>query len=246
MSWLRGTGVVLQRELGATFDSAIAYLYTIAGLLLVNSLFMNEFFLTGRLDMTPFFELLPPLFVFFLPAVTMRLWSEERKSRTFEFLATLPLTSLQTTLGKYLSALTLLAGFLLGTTPLVIMLASLGNPDLGLIASGYCGALLLGAAFLAFGLFLSALSSDQVVAFVSSVLLGFFFLYIGHERVVAILDGLGGELAIGTWLAESIGAWLHYDAFVRGLIELESVLYFLSLTAVFLWLTARNVSSNRS
>lgn len=244
MSWFSGMRVVLARELGATFDSAIAYVYTIAGLLLVNSLFMNEFFLTGKLDLTPFFDLLPPVLVFFLPAITMRLWSEERKSRTFEFLATLPLTSLQTTIGKYLSALTLYCVFLLGTAPLVIMLYALGEPDLGLIFSGYLGALLLGAGFLAFGLFLSSLWSDQVIAFVTSVLLGFFFLFIGHERVTTVLDGLGGSL--GTTLAESLGALPHFEAFVRGLIQLESLVYFTSLTAIFLWLTARVVSTQRS
>ena len=247
MSWLAGIRVVLARELSATFDSVIAYVYTVAGLLLVNSLFMNEFFLTGRLDMTPFFDLLPPVLVFFLPAVTMRLWSEERKTRTFEFLATLPLTSLQTTIGKYLSALALYGVFLLGTAPLVVMLCALGEPDLGLIFSGYLGALCLGSAFLAFGLFLSALTSDQVVAFVSSVLLGFFFVFIGHEQVTSVLDGIGGSLGpIGTQLAESLGALPHFEAFVRGLIQLESLVYFTSLTAIFLWLTARVVSTQRS
>jgi len=246
VSWFGGVRVVLGRELGATFDSAIAYVYTIAGLLLVCSLFMNEFFLTGRLDMTPFFELLPPVLVFFLPAVTMRLWSEERKARTFEFLATLPLTSAQTTLGKFLSALTLFGAFLAGTLPIVIMLCALGAPDLGLIFSGYLGAFLLGASFLSFGLFLSALSSDQVVAFVMSVLLGFFFVFIGDERVISILDGLFPSGSFGTSLAEAIGALPHFDAFVRGLIRFESIAYFGSLTTVFLWLTARTVSTHRT
>jgi ABC-2 type transport system permease protein len=246
MSWLRGLGVVLGRELGATFDSVIAYVYTIAGLLLVNSLFMNEFFLTRRLDMTPFFELLPPLFVFFLPALTMRLWSEERKTRTFEFLATLPLTGMQTTLAKFLSAQILLALFLLGTCPIVVMLHSLGDPDSGALLAGYLGAFLLGSSFLGFGLFVSSLTSDQIVAFVLSVLLGFVFVFIGHERVTAVLDGLAPELALGSGLADRLGALTHYEPFVRGLVELEGLVFFGALTVVFVWLTARSVEANRT
>lgn len=245
-AFLRGTGVVYGRELASAFDSAIAYLFTIAGLLLVNALFMNEFFLTGRLDLTPFFDLLPPLFVFLLPAMTMRLWAEEQKTRTFEFLATLPLTSLQTTLGKYLSALTVYGVFLLGTSPLVLMLVVLGSPDLGLIASGYVGALLLGALFLAFGLFASAVSADQIVAFVLSTLIGFAFVFLGHERVVAVLDGLAPALSPGSVLRDGFAALPRYEAFVRGLIELEGLVFFAAFTALFLWLAALCVRHART
>lgn len=150
---------------------------------------------------------------------------------------------MQTTLGKFASAVTLLVVFLLGTLPLVFMLCALGSPDLGLVAAGYLGAFLLGAAFLSFGLFLSSLSSDQVVAFVASTLLGFVLLFLGHERVVQVLDGL--VTGLGTRLGNSLGALPHYESFVRGLIELDSLVYFVGLTAVFLWLTARSVRTLR-
>ena len=246
VDWLRGTRVVFARELGATFDSAIAYVFLIAGLLLVTSLFMNEFFLTGRLDMTPFFDLLPPIFVFLLPAMTMRLWAEEQKTRTFEMLATLPLTPLQTTSGKYFAALVLYGIFLLGTLPIVLMLTILGEPDLGLIFSGYLGALFLGAMFLAFGTFVSALSSDQIVAFVLSTLIAFFFVFIGHEKVVSVLDGLAPALSLGSRAADSIGALPRYEAFVRGLVELSGVVYFVGNVVLFLWLSAYCVQKNRT
>jgi ABC-2 type transport system permease protein len=243
---LSGVGIVCGRELAAFFDSAIAYVYLISALVLLGSLFMNEFFLTGRLDMTPFFDSLAPLSIFLLPAVTMRLWAEDRKTRTFELWMTLPLSPGQIVLGKYLAALSLYSIFLLGTTPIVIMLVSLGSPDLGLILSGYLGAFALGMLFLAFGSLLSSLTGDQIVAFVASVVVGFLFLFTGHPRVVAVLDGMAPQLGPGSWLTENVAALPHYESFVRGLVELSSVVWFAGLTAVFLWLNTIVVTRVRS
>ncbi|MFT7668483.1 MAG: ABC-2 type transport system permease protein [Planctomycetota bacterium] len=243
---LQGVGVVFGRELGAFFDSAIAYVYLISALVLLTSLFMNEFFLTGRLDMTPFFDALAPLSIFLLPAVTMRLWAEDKKTRTFELWMTLPLRPGQVVCGKYLAALALYCMFLLGTAPIVIMLMVLGNPDLGLIFSGYLGAFGLGVLFLAFGSFLSSLTGDQIVAFVTSVLCGFLFIFTGHPKVIAVLDGISPDLGAGSFLADNLAALPHYDSFVRGLVELSSVVWFAGLAAAFLWLTTVVVSKVRT
>lgn len=243
---VRGTLVVFRRELAAFFDSAIAYVYLIAALVLLGSLYMNEFFLTGRLDMTPLFDTLAPLSIFLLPAVTMRLWAEDKKSRTFELYVTLPLRAGQLVVGKYLAALTLYAIFLVGTLPIVAMLLSLGDPDLGLIASGYLGALLFGGLLLAIGTFLSSLTSDQIVAFVSSVAFGFALVFTGDPRVVAVLDGMAPALGAGTWLADSVAALPHYENFLRGLVELSSVVWFTGLTAAFLWLNTLVVARVRT
>ena len=184
-----GVRLITGRELAAYFDSSIAYVYTIAFVLLANALFMNDFFLAGKVDMTGFFlPWLPWILAIFLPAITMRLWAEERKQRTIELLLTLPIVPLQAILGKYLAALGLYALFLVGTLPVVVMLVFLGDPDLGLILSGYLGAVCFGALFLAFGAFLSALSGDQIVAFVASVLLGALFVVTGNDFVAAVLD----------------------------------------------------------
>ena len=243
---LRGVAIVAGRELAAFFDSAIAYVYLITALVLLSSMFMNEFFLTGRLDMTPFFDSLAPISVFLLPAVSMRLWAEDKKTRTFELWMTLPLRPGQVVLGKYLAALALYSLFLLGSTPIVLMLVNLGDPDLGLIASGYLGAFLLGGLFLAFGTFLSGLTGDQIVAFVSSVLLGFVFLFSGHAKVIAVLDGMSPNIDAGTWLADHVSALPHYESFLRGLIELSSLVWFAGLSAVFLWLNAVFVARDRA
>ncbi|MCZ6597296.1 MAG: ABC transporter permease [Planctomycetota bacterium] len=241
-----GTLVIAGRELAAYFDSAIAYVYTIAFALLANSIFMNEFFLTGNVDMTRYFDVMPLLLAFFIPAVTMRLWAEERKQRTVELLLTLPIRTLQAVLGKYLAALGLFTLFLIGSLPIVIMLATLGDPDLGLIFSGYLGLALLGALFLAFGMLLSALSSDQIVAFVTSTVVGFLFVLSGHERVVAVLDGLFPKLALGTLFYESISVMPHYENFVRGVIELSALVWFGLIVALSLWICALVLERNRA
>ncbi|MFT7464784.1 MAG: ABC-2 type transport system permease protein [Pseudohongiellaceae bacterium] len=235
---LRGAAVVAARELGNYFDSKIAYVYTIAFVVLANSIFMNEFFLTGTVDMTGFFDLMPLLLPVFLPAVTMRLWAEERKQRTIEMLLTMPIRPIQAVLGKYMAALLLFGLFLLGSLPIVFMLCALGEPDLGLIAGGYLGLIGFGAMFLALGMFLSSLSSDQIVAFISTTAVGFVFVLSGNDRVVAVLDGLFPALSLGTGLYESFSVMPHYDGFVRGVVSLPSVLYFAGLSALFLWVNA--------
>lgn len=243
---LTGIRIVCGRELAAFFDSAIAYVYLISALVLLSSLFMNEFFLTGRLDMTPFFDSLAPISIFLLPAVTMRLWAEDKKTRTFELWMTLPMRPGQVVLGKFCAALALYGMFLAGTLPIVLMLLNLGDPDLGLIASGYLGAFFLGALFLAFGTFLSGLTGDQIVAFVSSVLCGFLFLSTGHPKVVAVLDGMSPELGAGTWLADHVSALPHYENFLRGLVKLSSIVWFVGLSGVFLWMNTLFVEKDRA
>lgn len=244
--FLAGMRTVAARELGAYFDSSIAYVYTIAFVVLSNSIFMNEFFLSGTVEMRPYFDLMPLLLAVFLPAVTMRLWAEERKQRTMELLLTLPIVPLQATLGKYVAALGLYLFFLLGSAPIVVMLLVLGDPDLGQIAAGYLGLLCLGALFLSFGTFLSALSGDQIVAFVTSTALGFGFVLAGNERVVTVLDGLFPALGLGTLLFENLSIAPHYDAFVAGTIPLTAVTWFALLSAGFLWVNALVLEQSRA
>jgi ABC-2 type transport system permease protein len=245
-SLLGGSGTIAAREFAAWFDSGVATASTVAALLLANSIFMNEFFLAGRVDMSPFFARLPVLLVLFLPAQSMRLWAEERRTRTFEVLVTLPLSSFALVLGKYLAALALYALFLVGTAPIVIMLCTLGSPDLGLLASGYLGAFCFGALLLALGEVLSALSPDQVVAFVLAALVSAVLVLSGDERVVAILDGLSPRLGIGTWIYESLSAMPHYEELVSGVASLPALAYFAGLSALCLALCTAAVRRLRT
>ncbi len=242
----RGSGLIGGRELGALFDSGIATIAAIAFTLLANSIFMNEFFLSGLVDMTRFFDLQPLLLAFFLPALSMRLWAEEKKSRTVELLFTLPIRPAQAVLGKYAAALALHGLFLACTLPIPVLLEVLGEPDRGLLVSGYLGLVLLGALFLAFGSLLSALARDQIVAFVTSVLVGAALVLAGDERVAAILDGLLPRLAPGSFLREHVSVLLPYSEFVRGVIRLSSLAYFGLLSALFLWGTALVLERDRS
>ncbi|RKY17049.1 MAG: ABC transporter permease [Planctomycetota bacterium] len=235
---LEGVLVIAGRELGNYVDSKIAYVYAVAFVVLANSIFMNEFFLTGTVDMSGFFDLMPLLLPVFLPAVTMRLWAEERKQRTIEMLLTMPIRPGQAVLGKYLAALALFGLFLLGSLPIAVMLFALGDPDPGLIFSGYLGVFLFGAMLLALGTFLSALSSDQIVAFVTTTVAGFLLVLSGDDRVVAVLDGLFPGAELGTRVYESFSSAPHFDAFVRGVVGLPALVYFTGLSALFLWICA--------
>jgi len=243
---MRAVRLVAAREIGAAFDSGMALVTTIAFALLANSIFMNEFFLTGTVDMTGFFDLMPMMLAFFLPAISMRLWAEERKSRTIEVLLTLPIRPLQAVLGKYLAGLAHFGLFLACSLPIPIMLEVLGEPDRGLILSGYLGLVLFGCLFLAFGSLLSALSRDQIVAFVTSTLVGYALVLSGQEGVVAILDGLLPRAAIGSFLASTVSVLPPYRELLRGVIELSGVLYFVLLSALSLWACALVLERSRA
>ncbi len=242
---IRAIKIIFSRELGAIFDSSVAYIYFIAFTLLTVGIFMNEFFVVSVIDMTPYFKLLPMLLIVFMPALTMRIWAEEKRVETFELLMTMPLTPAQIVIGKFKAVFVFYLLTLCGSLPIVIMLKSLGSPDLGLILSGYIGAALLGALFISFGLFTSGVTANQIVAFVLAVFIGFLFVFSGDDRVVSILDGLTPHLQAGTFLYESFSAIPHYQAMTGGLLCASDVFFFVSMTAVFLWLNAISVNRSR-
>ncbi len=242
---IHGVRVVTARELEAYFDAPIAYIYATVFSVLSCSAFMNAFFLNGFIDMAPYFDLLPFLLIPFVPAITMRIWAEERAHNTFELLMTLPMQPLQIVLGKYLAALCFYLIVLSGSLPITAMLLYLGDPDLGLILASYAGAVLLGAFFLASGLFVSGLTRDQIVAFALGALLCFLFVFSGHEKVVEVLDGLAPTRQIGTTLYESVSVMPHYEAFCRGLIGLPHTLYFVLMSAFFIWMNERTLKQSK-
>ena len=231
---MRQVRLVAARELRALFDAPVAYVATIASLLVVLSLFTTEFFLAARLDLAPLFRWIPAAAAVLLPALAMRLWAEERRRRTFELLVTLPFSAEDLVLGKFLAGMGVWTLFLLGTTPAVALLYSLGDPDGGLILSGYLGALLLGCLLLAQALFLSSLTREVVVAFLTGCAASVLLLAIGAPQLVAILDGLAPDLAPGSMLAKHLSALGRYDAFRAGFIGLGQSAWFMCATIVFL------------
>ena len=239
---MRNVGVIYKRELSAYFNSPIAYIFIIVFLVLNAGLFMTPFFLQGQADMRGLFSNLPLFLIFFIPAISMRLWAEDKRAGTFELLMTLPLSAAEVMAGKYLAALAFYLIALAGTLPIPIMLALLGNPDGGAIVAGYLGAILIGALYLSVGIFVSGLVRDQITAFILGMIVCFFFFLVGIGPVAATVDGWVGGL--GSFLQQSFGLLPHYESMQRGVILLSDVAYFVVLSGVFLvlnsyWLEGR-------
>ena len=233
---------IFRRELAAYFNSAIAYIFIIVFVLLNGGLFMTQFFLIGRTDMRPFFGFLPLVLAVFLPAVTMRLWAEERKGNTLELLLTFPMRPQELVLGKFFASLIFYLAALVGTLTIPLMLQFLGKPDVGAMASAYAGSFLLGGFFLAIGIFISGLARDQIVAFILAMITCFGFYLIGTDLFASSVDGwLPG---LGSFLRNYIGSPRHFDSFAKGVVDTQDVLYFLIGMVVFLvlngfWLEGR-------
>lgn len=233
---MSNVGTIFRREFSAYFNSQIAYIFLIVFLLLNCGLFMTPFFLAGAADMQGFFNNLPLFLIFFIPAVTMRLWAEDKRNGTFELLMTLPMKASDVMLGKYLAAMAFYLVALLGTLPVPIMLMMVGDPDLGALLSGYLGALLLGGLYMSVGIFTSGLLKDQITAFILGMLACFILFLFGVPVVTGTIDGwLPG---FGSFLQSAFGLLPRFQSLVTGLLRLEDLAYFLGLTGVFLVLNA--------
>ncbi|MFC1736130.1 Gldg family protein, partial [Candidatus Hydrogenedentota bacterium] len=231
---MKSISTVFKRDFFAYFTSPIGYIFIVVFLLISVGLYMTPFFTYPSADMRAFFGNLPLLLCVFIPAVTMRVWAEERKENTWEMLLTFPMRARELVLGKFLAALAFF-GLTLGATLTVpLMLACLGNPDTGGVVGGYVGTFLLGAFFLAIGIFFSGFFKDQIVAFVVTLLACFAIFLLGTQFISAYIDGVCSGL--GTLLAQLVGVTDHYYAFTRGVLELADVLYFIGWTALFLLL----------
>lgn len=230
---------ILKKEINTFFASPIGYL-VIALFLILNGLFVwlfnGDFNIleSGFADMTPFFLLAPWIFIFLVPAVTMRSFADEKKQGTLELLVTKPISYLQIVLGKYFGALLLIVLSLLPTLIYISAIDSLklnGNIlDYGSIIGSYLGLLFLAAAYAAIGLFASTLSDNQIVAFLIAVFLCFFF-YFGFE-------GLSNISALPI---EQFGMEVHYNSISRGVLDTRDLLYFVSISVLFIALTQFNI-----
>jgi len=209
-------------------------MFIIVFLLLGIGLYITPFFTFPMADMRNFFNMLPIILCVFIPAVTMRLWAEERKDNTFEMIMTFPMKSYEVVLGKFLASLAFFAWAMLGTLVIPLMLVVLGEPDIGQIFSSYLGAFLLGTMMLSIGIFISGLCKDQMVAFVAALMANMVMFLFGTDFIQAYVDGVFS--GFGSLLGEVIGFNVHYAAFSRGIIEMTDILFFLSWSALFLFL----------
>jgi len=225
---------IFQGELSAYFNSPIAYIFIIVFVALTAGLYMTNFFLIGNADMRYFFGLLPVILCVFIPAVTMRVWAEEKKGNTFEMLLTFPMASYKIVLGKFFAAFVFYLIALAGTVFIPLMLFFTGKPDLGPIIGGYLGACFVGAFFLSVGIFISGLSKDQIIAFIVSMMICFFFFLSGTDFMAEIIDGW--MPGVGSFLKTNFGMTRHFSSFQKGVIDNRDVLYFFIMTGAFLLL----------
>ncbi|MEQ3665581.1 MULTISPECIES: gliding motility-associated ABC transporter permease subunit GldF [unclassified Olleya] len=231
---------ILKKEINSFFASPIGYL-VIAIFLLLNGLFLwvfkGEFNIldNGFADLSTFFLLAPWILIFLIPAVTMRSFSDEKKQGTLELLLTKPITTLQLVLGKYFGALLLIIIALIPTVLYVYTVYQLGNPlgnlDFGSTLGSYFGLLFLVAAYTAIGIFASTISDNQIVAFIIAVFLCLFF-YIGFEGIADV---------ISSNTVEQLGMNAHYKSMSRGVLDTRDLMYFLSITILFIALTKFNI-----
>lgn len=229
---------VLRRELSGYFSTPVAYVFIVVFLFTAGifTFYLGQFFERGQADLKAFFLFHPWLYLFFLPAIAMRLWAEERKSGTIELLLTLPIPLWAAVLGKFLAAWAFAGIALALTFPLWLTVNWLGTPDNGVILAGYIGSLLMAGAYLAIGGCLSAITKNQVIAFVVSVLVCFVFTVAGAPMVLNFFQGWAPPLIVDT--IASFSFLSHFNAITEGVIDLRDLVFFLSLIIVWLYATA--------
>lgn len=225
---------VFRREFGAYFNSSIAAIFLVVFVFFSNGLFMMQFFQAGKADMRPFFGAMPFILTLFIPAIAMRLWAEDKKGNTFELLLTFPMRPVQLVLGKYLASLMFYLTALATTFTIPLMMSWISTVDPGMLLGGYLGMLLTGALFLAIGIFVSGLCKDQIVAFILTVIVTFSAFSLGMDVFASYVDGwIPG---VGTFLKNCVGVAAHLNGFMKGVVDVKDVLYFLVAIAVMLFL----------
>lgn len=225
---MNGFKAVFKRELKSYFTTPIAYVFLVVFLFFAGYLtFKNGFFEIRQADMVAFFANMPLLFAFLVPAAAMRLWAEERKSGSIELLFTLPVTVMQAVLGKFFAAWVFIAIALALTFPMVITVFYLGNPDIGLIITGYLGSILMAGGFLAAGCFFSALSKNQVIAFVLSVVACAVLVFAGLPTTMNYLSTFMPTGLVTAF--EEMSFQTHFESIQRGILAFRDICYFLLL-----------------
>ena len=226
---------LFRRELTSYFATPVAYVFIVIFLMLMGAFtfYIGGFYERGQADLRPFFNFHPWLYLFLVPAIAMRLWAEERKTGTVEFLMTLPLTPLQAVLGKFLAAWAFAGIALALTFPIWITVNYLGDQDNGAILAGYVGSFLMAGGFLAIGSCVSAFTRNQVIAFVISVVLCFGFLLAGFPLVLDLFSAWAPQIVVDG--ISSLSFLTHFADISRGVIDLRDLIYFALVIGAFLY-----------
>ena len=235
---MRGTMTIFKRELSSYFATPVAYVFLIIFLILsgVFTWQLGSYYDNNQADLRAFFQFHPWLYLALIPALSMRLWAEERRSGTIELLMTLPISTANAVVGKFLAAWAFTGVALLLTATNWLSVNYLGNPDNGVIAASYIGSFLMAGAFLALGSAISSLTKNQISAFVLTFSVSLVFVLAGFPAVTDTVSGWAPD-----WLTESVrnlSFLTHFDAITRGVVDARDALFFLSLIALALFATA--------
>ena len=243
---MRAIGIILRRELEGYFTSPVAYVFLVIFLLLTGffTFTAGAFFERGEASLSAFFGWHPWLYLVLVPAVGMRVWAEERRAGTIELLLTMPITAWQAIVGKFLASWLFLALALVLTFPVVLTVNVLGEPDNGAIAAGYVGSLLLAGAYLALTCMTSAMTRNQVVAFILSVVICLFLILAGFSPVTDLLARWTDSTVVDTVAAFSVIT--HFDGFQRGVLDSRDLIFFLSVIGFALFATGVIIRGHRA
>ncbi|MEQ9642862.1 MAG: ABC transporter permease subunit [Alphaproteobacteria bacterium] len=233
---MRGALVVMKRELAGYFNTPLAYIFIVIFLFLTGifTFYLGNFFPRGQADLRPFFMFHPWLYLFLVPAISMRLWAEERRQGSIELLLTLPMPLWATVVGKFLAAWAFCAIALALTFPMWITVGYLGAPDHGVIVASYIGSLLLAGGYLAIGGCISAATKNQVIAFVVAVVVSFLVTVSGAPIVLDFFTGWAPQVAVDA--IASFSFLTRFQSITEGVIDVRDLVYF--VTAIGLWLYA--------
>lgn len=241
-----GFQAVFRREFSGYFETPLAYVFIIIFLFATGAFtfYLGDFYAAGRANLRSFFIFHPWLYLFFMPAIAMRLWAEERKSGTIELLLSLPIPVWASVLGKFCAAWAFAGTALVLTFPMWLTVNYLGHPDNGVILASYVGSWLMAGAYLAIGSCISAVTRSQVIAFVVSVLIAFLFTVSG---IPLVLDLFSAWAPHG--LVEAVASFSllsHFQAIMKGVIDARDLIFFLSLMGVWLFANVVLVDLNRA
>jgi ABC-2 type transport system permease protein len=243
---LSAVRAVFQRELSSYFATPLAYVFIVIFLFAMGAFtfYLGGFFESARAELSIFFSFHPWLYLFLIPAIGMRLWAEERKSGTLELLLTLPIPIWASVLGKFLAAWAFAGIALALTFPVWITVNYLGAPDNGVILAGYIGSFMMAGSYLAIGSCISALTANQVIAFVVSVVVCFLFTVAGHPMVLDFFSGWAPLWLVTT--ISSFGFLTHFTAIMNGVIDLRDLVFYLSLIALALFINVVIIDQKRA
>jgi ABC-2 type transport system permease protein len=238
---MNGTLTIAKREINSYFNSPLAYIFIVAFLVTSALLFffVERFFAAGQASLRGYFALMPLVFSILVPALTMRLWAEERRQGTYELLLTMPFRDAELVMGKYLAAMAVVGIALAASLPVPVMVSLFGRFDLGTITAEYLGAIMMASAAVAIGQAVSGASKNQMTAFLATVL---------GLLALSLVSQANAWLELPAWLAAAIN-WVslsyHFQSFSKGVIDTRDASYFILLTTASLYLTTRFLSTGK-